>query len=323
MNHLPQLLKREYWENRGGFFWAPVWTSIVFLFFTLVGMAFAMWHSSGKFNGEVHVGVPLKQLVEKIDPSDFDKVGFGIDSGLASFWLVIQVVLFFVLFFYLLGALYDDRRDRSILFWKSLPISDSATVISKVLMAALGAPLFAWVATVAMNIAFLVLLSAFVGMHGINPFTIIWGPAEPLALWAKMLAIVPINALWALPAIGWLLLTSSFAKSKPFLWAVALPIALGVMIAIFEVFESFSIPDSWYWQNIAGRILLSLVPGSWIWLDDGSMIRAFERDGPVKLMDWQLFAGILASPSMWIGAVAGGAMIAGAIHFRRQRELAD
>ena len=323
MNRFGLLLKREYWEHRGGFLWAPVWTSAVILVMTVIGMFVAVWHTSGRANGDVHVGVPLKQLIAKIPPEEMSKLGFGLDSGLAGFWLVLQVVLFFVLFFYLLGALYDDRRDRSILFWKSLPISDSQTVLSKVAMAALGAPLLAWAVTVALNVVFLGLLTIFVGLNGVNPITTIWGPAEPLLLWLKMLAIVPINALWALPAIGWLLLTSSFAKSKPFLWAVALPVALGVLIAVFELLDTLGVPDTWYWRNIAGRILVSLVPGSWLWLTDDALLRGFERHGPAQILDWRLIGHVLASPSMWIGAGAGAAMIAGAAWFRRKRELAD
>jgi ABC-2 type transport system permease protein len=323
MNRFALLLKREYWEHKGGFFWAPIWTSGLFLLFTVIGMLVVTWHGSGRANGDVHIGVPLKQLIAKIPPEEMSKLGFGLDAGLAGFWLVLQAVLFFVLFFYLIGALYDDRRDRSILFWKSLPISDTQTVLSKVVMAAFAAPLIAWAATVAMNFAFLVLLSLFVGLNGVNPMDVIWGPAEPLALWAKMLAVVPINALWALPAIGWLLLVSSFAKSKPFLWAVAVPVALGIMIAVFEVLESLRIPDSWYWQNVCGRILLSLVPGSWLWTVDDQLIRGFERQGPMEIFSAETFGAVLSAPSMWIGAVAGSAMIAASVWFRRQRELAD
>jgi ABC-2 type transport system permease protein len=322
-NLLPQLMKREYWEHRGGFFWAPIWASTVLLTLVMIGMFAAVWHTSGRANGEIHVGVPLKKLLSKIPAEEMSKLGMGIDAGLAGFWLVLQIVLFFVLFFYLIGALYDDRRDRSILFWKSLPISDSQTVLSKVLMAAFVAPLLAWAIAVALNLGVLLLATAFVGLNGVNPMTMLWGPAEPLALWTKMLLVVPVNAIWALPAIGWLLLVSSFAKSKPFLWAVALPIAVGVVIAIFEFLETIGVPDSWYWQHVAGRILLSLVPGSWMWTADEQLISRFDKNGPVEILDADLIGSVLMSPSMWIGAVAGVAMIAGSVWFRRQRELAD
>ena len=323
MNHLPQLLKREYWEHRGGMLWAPIWASGVLVFFVIMGMFTVLWHTSGRANGDIHVGVPLKRLLAKIPPEEMGKLGLGLDAGLAGFWIVLQVVLFFVLFFYLLGALYDDRRDRSILFWKSLPISDSQTVLSKVVMAALVAPLLSFVIAVLLNLVVMLLLTAFVAFNGVNPMTMLWGPAEPLALWGKMLLTVPVNALWALPAIGWLLLVSSYAKSKPFLWAVALPFAVGVMIAIFEFLETIGVPDSWYWQNIVGRILLSLVPGSWVFNLDDELINRFDKSGPSEILSMDIITSVLTSPSMWIGAVAGIAMIAASVHFRRQRELAD
>ena len=323
MNRFALLLKREYWEHKGGFFWAPVWASATLLTLVLIGMFTIVWHTSGRANGEFHDGVPLKKLLAKVPAEEMSKLGMAIDAGLAGFWLVLQIVLFFVLFFYLIGALYDDRRDRSILFWKSLPISDAHTVLSKVLMAAIVAPLLAWGIAVLLNLGVLLLATAFVGLNGVDPMEMLWGPAEPLALWTKMLLVVPVNAIWALPAIGWLLLVSSFAKSKPFLWALALPIAIGVVIAIFEFLETIGVPDSWYWQNIAGRILLSLVPGSWMWSADEQLVNRFDKNGPVEILDGELIGSVLMSPSMWIGAVAGVAMIAGSVWFRRQRELAD
>ncbi|HVF36228.1 MAG TPA: hypothetical protein VND91_12975 [Candidatus Saccharimonadia bacterium] len=323
MNRFGLLLKREYWEHRGGLFWAPLWASGVLLTLLVAMMGLAMYHTSGNANGKFHFGMPLKLLLSKIPADEMSKAGMVLDTFLSGFWLILQIVLFFVLFFYLIGALYDDRRDRSILFWKSLPISDSQTVLSKVLMAAVVAPLLAWAIAVVLQVGVLLLLTAFAAMNGVSATTMLWGPAEPLALWTKMLLVVPVNAIWALPAIGWLLLVSSFAKSKPFLWAVALPIAVGVVIAIFELLETIGAPDSWYWQHIAGRILFSLVPGSWIWTADEQLIARFDKNGPVEILDGELIGSVLMSPSMWIGAVAGVAMIAGSVWFRRQRELAD
>ena len=91
MNRFPILLKREYWEHRGGFVWAPIWTAGIVLFLCMIGMGAALWHTSGRFNGEIHVGVPLKRLIEKIPADEFGKVGLAIDGGLAGFWMLIQV----------------------------------------------------------------------------------------------------------------------------------------------------------------------------------------------------------------------------------------
>jgi ABC-2 type transport system permease protein len=324
MNRFVTLLKREYWENRGGFLWAPVWTTAIMLILVLIGLSLAMWHGSGRFNGDVHIGVPLKQLVAEMPPDGMAKLALGFEAGLAGFWVLLQAVLFFVVAFYLLGALYDDRRDRSVLFWKSLPISDLETVASKVVVAVIGAPLIAFAATVVMHLGFLVLLSGFVLLSGLSPMQLVWGPAEPLALWLKMLAAIPVNALWALPTVGWLLLVSAFARSKPFLWAVALPVAVGVALNIMDVFETLQIPNHTYWTQVAGRILLSIAPMSWAL--SGGVEQIVSRDGdagPAAILYWHSMASVLGSAQLWIGAAVGMAMLAGAVYWRRNRELAD
>ena len=290
MNRPLTLLKREYWEHRGGFLWAPVWAGAALLVMSLIGMGVASWHANRTFDGEIRIGVPLQKLLSEIPPEEMAKLGLGYEAGLGGFWMVMQAVLFFVLFFYLLGALYDDRRDRSILFWKSLPVSDTETVLAKVVVAAIGAPLLAWGVTVALHLGFLGLLSAFVTLHGLSAMDLVIGPAEPLSLALKLLATVPVNALWAMPAIGWLLLVSAFARSKPFLWAVALPVAIGVAINVFELLEALRVPDTWYWQHVVARILTSLVPLSWF--GKAFIERAGQADadgpGPEMLVDWSV-----------------------------------
>lgn len=317
------LLRREYWEHRGGFLWAPIWAGGVMLLFTLIGCGAMLWHSSGKANGTVHIGVPLKMLVQKIPPEGFAKATAAYDAFMASYWSIMQVVLFFVLFFYLIGALYDDRKDRSVLFWKSLPVSDVETVLSKVVTAAFIAPFISWVVSSILLFAVLAVVSMTAWLSDLDVAQVVWGPAEPLAFITKSFLMVPLNLLWSLPAIGWLLFASAFARSKPFLWAVALPVAVGVAISTFDVFEALQIPDSWYWTHIAARILLGIVPSSWAFSDAIRNAATKFEDGPPQVIDWHVFTTMLSSPEAWIGAVAGAALIAGAIWFRRARELAD
>jgi ABC-2 type transport system permease protein len=147
-------------------------------------------------------------------------------------------------------------------------------------------------------------------------------------MWIKLILLIPINAVWALPSIGWLLLCSSFARSKPFLWAFAVPIMVGVIIGWVDLLQSFALPNVWYWKNIASRLLLSTIPGSWLGgessfgaLGNGGEVNIVLGNGDVvgALLSPARLLGVLASPDMWIGAVAGIAMIAAAIYFRRKR----
>lgn len=200
---------------------------------------------------------------------------------------------------------------------------DLQTLRSYALTGGLLALVIGFAVTAAMTTGFMVLLSLVAGFHGVNPIDVVWGPAEPLTLWAKMLVMVPVNALWALPAIGWLLLASSFARSKPFVWAVLVPVMVGVLITWIDMFQGIKVPDTWFWTHVVGRILGSLVPGSWVWSRDLGTVIEFNDQGPVELLRWDVIANTLASIELWIGAAAGVAMVAGAVYYRRWREIAD
>jgi ABC-2 type transport system permease protein len=247
------------------------------------------------------------------------------DIGLLTLGFPIGIALFFVVFFYGIGALYNDRSDRSALFWKSLPISDSSTVLSKVAAATVLAPVLATFAVIALQLGFLVLMSLYALLHGINPFPLLWSPTHLVALWVKLFLMLPVNALWALPTIGWLLLCSSFARSKPFLWAVMLPIFAGVANSWIGLMNHLSLSNTWFWRHIVGRLLLSIFPGSW--LDAEKLREGLEETGGMHVgvhgispsLTFEAIGEALGSPDMLIGIVAGLAMIAGAVYFRRQR----
>jgi ABC-2 type transport system permease protein len=317
------LLRREYWENRGGVLWAPIWASAIMFGLTLVTLAIGLWHASGAFNGDVHIGVPIKTLLAKIPPHEMGQATAAYDIFLGVYWTMLEIVLFFVVFFYLLGSLYDDRRDRSILFWKSLPVSDLETVLSKIVTAIALAPAVTWAIGVVLSFAVLGVLSLFALAVDVDPVQYVWGPAEPLSFAARTLAISAVNLLWALPAVGWLMLVSAYAKSKPFLWALLLPIGVGVCISIFDVFQSIKVPETWYWTNIAGRALLSITPMSWGFAEGVLQVLDRNTDGPPPVMQWDAIRAMLGSLELWLGAVAGLALLAAATWFRRSREVAD
>jgi ABC-2 type transport system permease protein len=232
------------------------------------------------------------------------------------------ISLFFVLFFYLLGALYDDRRDRSVLFWKSLPLTDSATVGSKVLSAMLVAPLLAFAISTAAYVVFLVLVSLWAGMHGVNALPAVIA-AHPFGMFWRLLLTVPVDALWALPTIGWLLFWSAYARSKPFLWAVILPIVAVVLNTWFGWLGLPHVGGEIALKTVVGRLLLSVMPGSWISAGGsgfGARHFSFGDDEHVLTsFDPGHVYGLLATPNLWIGVVAGAALIAAAIWFRQRR----
>jgi ABC-2 type transport system permease protein len=208
-----------------------------------------------------------------------------------------------------------------VLFWKSLPLSDTQTVLAKVTAGLVLAPALAVLGMIALQLGFLILMTLYAAIHGINALPYFWSPTHLVVMWIKLVVLIPVNALWALPTMGWLLLCSSWARSKPFLWAVILPIVSAVIISWMQLMQSFSLQSGWFWRHIVGRLLLSLIPESWISFDG---LRAFEHagnpaDAIASLLSFGSIANQFASPNFLIGVVAGTAMIAAAIWLRRTR----
>lgn len=326
---LKLLLRREFWEHKGGFFWAPIWAGAISLLLTLMALvvgevAARRALASGKMqvDGEVMVnGLDLGMITSKLDAEDMRRLAGGIDLSMLTSSMWPMIVLGFVVFFYCLGSLYDERKDRSVLFWKSLPVSDRDTVLSKVASAVLVAPALAVAAWIATMFAFLVLVSGFVLAHGGNPIALLWGPGSPLANAGVMIASIPVYAVWALPTVGWLMLCSSWARSKPFLWAIMIPVMAGIFISWFDVMNAVNLDSTWFWRNVVARVLGGVFPGTWIDAANTNGLR-FEHPGDmIGHMDaLQAMYSVFATPQLWIGVVAGIAMIAGAIRLRRWRD---
>ena len=325
------LLRREFWENLGGFLWAPLVAGAVSLLLSAMGIAMAMVAARGKFAGDTEIslhdgsriqinGLDLDMLTSRLGHEELARLGDGLDLTLilASGWPF--VVLAFVVFFYCLGALYDERKDRSVLFWKSLPLSDGETVLSKVASAVLVAPLLATIASILTMFGFLLLVSLVVLFYGGSPMDLLWGPASPVVLSLQYLAAIPLYALWALPTVGWLLLCSAWARSKPFLWAIVLPLLAGTLVAWLEflgVFDDVTWP---FFRNIVLRALTSIFPMTFM---DLEYLQSVQFDVPGATRSLMSPAGVyrnLGSLDLWGGVVAGTAMILAAVRLRRWRD---
>ena len=321
------LLRREYWEHKGGIVWAPVIAGGISLLLSLgllvVAIVFA--HRSVadghviEHNGVTINGLDLGALVTQLSSEDMRELAGGLYMTLmmASSWPFI--VMIFVAFFYCLGALYDERKDRSVLFWKSLPISDTATVLSKLVTATLVIPLIATLIAIATMLLFLVALSVAVAIHGANPLPLLWGNGTPFLLAAQYLAAIPVYAAWALPTVGWLLLCSAWARSKPFLWAVLIPLAFGLAASMTGLLQLIGLDRHWLWGNVISRLLLGTVPMTGA---DLSYLQraAMQGDDIHNLLSVAGVYSNFANPSMWAGIVAGALMILLAIRLRRWRE---
>jgi ABC-2 type transport system permease protein len=325
MNTMKWLLRREFWEHKGSMIWAPIVVAAVLLVTMGGSMVWGLTthglHST--MNGHP---VPPATMFYSL-PADQRAQFIG---AVASGYLAVSTPLFMMLgvvaFWYCLGALYDERRDRSILFWKSLPVSDQMTVLSKVITAACVTPVITIAVSVALSLAMLLLGCLGMAFNGINLFGAVLSSAQlylsPLAL----ISLLPVYMLWALPTIGWLLLVSSWARSKVFLWAVGVPLmTLAIakwisylMLIMFNVDSSLLLVV----RDVVARLLSGLIPGIWFAYRDiapsalhlpGQMGVDL---GTVVSQSWMT----LATVDAWIGVAGGVAMILLAMRLRRWRD---
>jgi len=229
----------------------------------------------------------------------------------------IFIVSIIVVIFYLLDSLYAERKNRSILFWKSLPISDTETVIAKLLTATVLVPIFALISVVACWVIMQLIAAVTIGLLGGNGWPVLW---QPGVLFNGIAVVVKSSAgllLWFLPVAGWLMLVSVWARRSVFLWAVLPPLA--IIWIEQRLFDS----------NHFASLLHDRVVGFQVMIRDSEILaNLFGRNmGSVsgvtasEAMNQMIsFNKLLAEPGLYGGIMVAAAFVTGAIFLRRYRD---
>jgi ABC-2 type transport system permease protein len=325
MKTMKWLLRREFWEHKGSMFWAPLVVAAILL----AALTGSLLYGLAQHHLRLDVGgnqIPIAGVYNHLAPQARAEMANMLASGYLAVSAPLFMMLGFVVFWYCLGALYDERRDRSILFWKSLPASDEMTVLSKVLTAACVSPVITIAAGTVLSLVFLVIACIALAWNGISIFTAVLASPNlylsPLAL----LSLLPVYVVWALPTIGWLLMVSSWARSKVFLWAVGAPlVALAVAKWISLLLINFGEGSGHLFdvvRDIVAQGLAGLIPGVWFsykGIDPSTLhqpgMHALDVPAVVS-QSWMTLGSIDA----WVGALAGIAMIYAAMRIRRWRD---
>lgn len=143
--------------------------------------------------------------------------------------LAVMMIGFLVSIFYCLSALNGERRDRSIQFWKSLPVSDRTTVLAKMAVPMVAAPMAVLAVILGAQFVMLVFSTVVVLLNGVDPGRL-WARVDLRLMWTVLPYGLLVNALWMAPVYAWLLLISGWAKRMAIVWALAPPLGL----ALFE-----------------------------------------------------------------------------------------
>jgi ABC-2 type transport system permease protein len=315
---LKLLIRREYWENRG-FLWAPAITGIIASIFAVIAMiGVTVFIQRAKSEG----------TFDKNFEIDGESIGQGLgvlsDGILANSMMLAMLVTIFVVFFYALGSLYDERRDRSVLFWKSLPVSDLQVVLSKVAWALLIGPVIGLLVGVAIGIAIWTIVGIGLAVNGVPELGTYITGARPFHVLGQIFGVLPVYIAWSVPTIGWLMLCSAWSRRFPFLWAVLIPLLGCAMMSmtgqIFAWVTGAEFPHEHLWYVVALRGLGSLLPGTWYVNAVESDLMIERGDGISPQLDVMSSWAAFGSVDMWIGIAVGVAMIAAAVRLRRWRD---
>jgi ABC-2 type transport system permease protein len=288
MNTYSWLVRREFWENRA------IWIVPV-----IIGAALTLAALFGRVD-----------IAALTSPEQTRAVGGMV---LFAFGVTFFAVMSLYSTWYLLDCLYADRKDRSVLFWKSLPISDTATVLAKLFTGLIAIPLVYFIAadisTALMAFIISVRARSTVG-------SALWQPDLWLQLQAFWLYLIATTAIWYLPFAGWLIVVSAWAKRAVMLWSILPPLSL-------------YLAERWFFgTHVVGTALqertLGYLPRAFHPMSDRStwvstVVGHDTITTPGSV--WRLLnpIGFFSSPATWTGVVVGIALIIVAIQLRLRR----
>src|SRR5262249_27270916 len=293
-------VRRELWENRSLYIVPMIAAGVA-----LAGYVFyALKHLTEQVLG-LPALEPMRRHVTIAAPFDFVAIALIIAT------LIVAV-------YYSLDALHGERRDRSILFWKSMPVSDLLTVASKAAVPLLVLPVIAFIVVIATHVVML-LLGSLILLFGHASASVPWTEVRIFSGSGILAYGLVTLAIWHAPIYGWLMLVSAWAQRAPFLWAVVPP-------ALIALVEKLAIGTSYFWSMLKFRL-------------NGGFAEAFTvaesahsapRAGAGGHMTPEHVAEVLnpipdpvqflSRPWVWVGLAVAVALFALAVWVRRRRD---
>lgn len=267
-------IRREIWENRSIYI-APLAVAGVALVAFSISSILGIWEKALRLNPEQPLG-------------PYDMV--------AGLMMVTGIV---VSVFYCLDAFHGERRDRSILFWKSLPVSDVTTVLAKAAIPLVVLPVLIVAITVATQWLMLLISSLVLLVSGQSVVTL-WTQLSFVRMsWLMLYHVLTAHTLWPAPVYCWLLFVSGWPRRATFLWA-ALPVVAigGVEQLVFH---------TWRFATLVGNRLIGNTPTTVVFTPD------MFPTNPMTHITPGIF---LSNPELWIGLAIAAAFLAGAVRLR-------
>ncbi len=301
IEHYIALIRREFWEHRS--IWVtPTAIASIIILGTLTALVFV-----GDFAKELDVAIVGAQNVAGDGHREAMMTGFFLTS-LPLFLLGLAILIVF----YTLDSLYAERKDKSILFWRSLPVTDAETVVAKLLTALILIPAITIAAIIATHIVNLLVTSIWVSIKGGSPGVLIWGSVSLFDNWFAAAIGIFSMCIWMSPFMGWFLFVSAYTKRAPLLMAF-LPLVLIPMI------EGIFMRSAHFMDAVWGR-------SAQIPLFSGVDVEAMFEDkmhvepDMISLLSVIDLGRFITSVETWIGIIVCGLLTTAAIYVRRYRD---
>ena len=302
MNALKAVIRRELQEHKWGFVYLP-WIVGAFMSLVVVLVYLGLTEvntENFKFSTDVFAD---SEVVQSMNEATFDQRREAIRAGLLVLGFPLVIALGFAVLAYSLSTFFDERKDKSIIFWRSLPVSDSFTVFSKLIVALVVAPLLVIPALLFLHLVSVTAGSIYFAVSDIVPFTWAW-QAYPWLDWIRVIFSLWMQALWTLPIITWIMLAGAYSR-KPVVAAILPPVVVVLV-------EGVSLSSSVFLDSLFERVQP--------WSRASSFPKEYESLGVAELSDIPLLFGMT---EFWVGILISSVFIYLTIYFRSKSDYAS
>ncbi|MEO0412170.1 MAG: hypothetical protein AAF221_10075 [Pseudomonadota bacterium] len=309
MRKMMGLIRAELLQHRASMIITPLVIAGLIAAFALAQLIFGTAGLNINF-GDIDIAIDNDTIV---DPQSFQKAGKTIAASFGFIGLPIYFVANLVAFFVMLYALYEERTERTILFFKSMPVSDTQVVLAKYLTASFIGPLIAIVVMILLTLVLSVATATVFSVRGIANIWGFLGDLPLLRLFISFAGYYSLYALWVAPIFAYLLMMSALAPRSPFLLAL-LPVAIIVLA------EAILLGSGWLLNEIGARVIAERL---------GDAIRAsrsLSEAGAQSGFDaffirFSDFVMTASAPGFWLGLLCAAGFVAVAIWSRSRKTL--
>ena len=291
---LKAMIVREIQEHKVAFVYAPFFVSII-LCFVIASVYFGGTNiQTDQFNFSTeYYDEEIRQAMQSV--SSVSRIDI-VRTGLLVLGFPILLTVGFGLLAYSLSTFADERKDRSLIFWRSLPVSDLTTVLSKVFVVTLIVPLLVLPYIILLQLVAMTSASIFFATNDIVSFGWLWG-SYIITDWFRIIFSLWAQALWSLPLFLWLMLAGTFA-ARPIAGAIVPPVILIVLEGV--IFKTNLVLE--FIENRIG-----------FWSRSDSFPKEYQELRVVDITDILL---LFSTQAFWIGILASVILVAGIVYFR-------